>query len=98
MSGGEALSDAWTFLIHNRGSLPPVRTTISWPDMAVIANANPTYGYPLTKKFVLEAWRRDKLQFLLGRPRPTDPATASIEVIQQDLDALRQSERFIPAA
>ncbi|KAK4112848.1 hypothetical protein N656DRAFT_79183 [Canariomyces notabilis] len=29
MSGGEALSDAWTFLIHNRGSLPPVRTTIS---------------------------------------------------------------------
>lgn len=86
----------YTSLVRNRSDLPPIRTRLSWAQSAV--DSEVTFpGYPATKEFVRARLAADKgpfIRFHQEKPRCLldDPATASLDVIRQNLASLSASE------
>lgn len=94
--------DAERYLIDIRATLPPVRTALSWPDIVVRQKyLSALRGCPATKAFVLERFNTDHKPFLnfhkeCRHPFLEDPATASLEIIRQNLANLSKTERSSP--
>jgi hypothetical protein len=94
---------AFNYLIRNRGSMPPVRTTQSWPELAANDTADPRDGYLATKASVLERFITDRSHFERFHERREmpfieDPATRRVEDIRQNLARLNASEVHFPRA
>lgn len=104
-SNEQRQASAYNFLVRYRGSMPPIRTTTSWPALADQRTTGQPLrdGYPVTKAFVLEKFKSNR-QWLARYheharlPFLEDPATASIADIRQNLGALNITEVYLPVA
>ncbi|KAK4041306.1 hypothetical protein C8A01DRAFT_14922 [Parachaetomium inaequale] len=93
----------FNFLVRNRGSMPPIRSVVSWPELAAHLDRASRDGYPATKAFVLAHFHANKRKF--GRfptthPRPMpfleDPWTLTIDNVRKHLADLLETEVYVP--
>jgi hypothetical protein len=98
MSDAARFADAIDFLVRKRARLPPIRTTVAWPELATHLCQDSPDGYPATKAFVRAQFKDNRAAFKFFHANkhwlklPKDPATATIAEIQEDLAALNVSE------
>jgi hypothetical protein len=99
MSEAERRQQDFDVLIRHRGGLPPIRSTIAWPELAIsFDDVLLLAGYPARKAF---ARCQEPLVFFQyhanGKKHPrllNDPATATIDVVRQNLSTLLQTEVY----
>jgi hypothetical protein len=103
MSENERREQAFAVLVRPRGGLPPIRTSLPWPQIAAdFGTFQLRAGYPATKAFVRAQMQLDTRPFRRfhnATNRPVrllqDPATASMTTVAQNFSALVASEVFI---
>jgi hypothetical protein len=95
---------AYNVLVHHRASLPPIRTDVAWPELAVNLPAAwvPRHGHPATKAFVLAEFEANRARFERFHedggqlPFLEDEATRILADVKENLDALKVSEVYVP--
>lgn len=104
LSADAARQQAFDLLVRSRGGLPPYRTTLPWPQLAVgFDTVQLPAGYPATKDFASAQVLLDVRPFQRFHHANTnrhgrlldDPGTVSIDVVRQNLAALSASEVFV---
>ncbi|KAK4234475.1 hypothetical protein C8A03DRAFT_18624, partial [Achaetomium macrosporum] len=92
----------FNLLVRDRGGLPPFRTTVAWPQLAIsFDNAVLPAGYPATKDFARRQLQAGEDMFALYHlQKPlrllNDPAITTIATVRQNLSALLETEVVKP--